>query len=212
MPNQAKSLGMKLEKYQEGGVTKYKGVPLTDKEKAALKAEEKATKAGKETDAQAKQILKNAGLDVPVKPAATGTSPTDYELFKKDYNFLVGSGQPKAAAKMLDLNPAWTDKLFTELQDKEKSKVEEENAKAKAAKEAETPKPTAEELKKAAKSTPGPGISSNPGCRRCNQRVQREICRKDRAFRQAAHAKDRGLQNSEADDRSCGRGREGRES
>jgi hypothetical protein len=61
MPAQAKSLGMKLEK-KDG---KYYGTPMTDAEKAAAKAEEK----GKKTDAQAQQILKNAGIAAEPKPA-----------------------------------------------------------------------------------------------------------------------------------------------
>lgn len=47
MPQQAKAAGMKLEKVKEGGVVKYKGVPMTDAEKAAAKAESKAKKAEK---------------------------------------------------------------------------------------------------------------------------------------------------------------------
>ncbi len=62
MPAQAKSLGMKLEK-KDG---KYFGIKMTDAEIKAAKEEAK----GKETDKQAQQILKNAGLEsMAGKPA-----------------------------------------------------------------------------------------------------------------------------------------------
>ena len=153
MPNQAKSLGMKLEKYQEGGVTKYKGVPLTDKEKAALKAEEKATKAGKETDAQAKQILKNAGLDVPVKPAAKepSTAPKDYEEFKQHLKSYQGKNETENIKNLMKYNPAYAAKYIGEVEQAEKDKAA-----------AEKPKLTDEQVKKAGKGTPA-SLSTLPG-------------------------------------------------
>jgi hypothetical protein len=56
MPQMAKVLGLKLEKIKEGGVTKYKGIPLTEAEKAEMKRSGEAAK--KEKAKQAEQAKK----------------------------------------------------------------------------------------------------------------------------------------------------------
>jgi hypothetical protein len=47
MPQMAKTLGMKLEKTTEGGVTKYKGTPMTEAEKSAEKGKAQLAAAAK---------------------------------------------------------------------------------------------------------------------------------------------------------------------
>ncbi len=88
MPQQALAAGMKLEKYTEGGTTKYKGVPLTDAEKAELKKQLQEKKTAKAKIDQAKQEQaaappKQAPAAAP-QPAATPKlsypTPTAQEL------------------------------------------------------------------------------------------------------------------------------------
>lgn len=65
MPQQAAALGMKLEKYVENGVTKYKGIPMTDAEKAAMKEA-----------AAAKKAAKGVAQPEPPKPEPKPVAPT----------------------------------------------------------------------------------------------------------------------------------------
>lgn len=57
--------GMKLEKYVENGVTKYKGIPMTDAEKAAMKEA-----------AAAKKAAKGVAQPEPPKPEPKPVAPT----------------------------------------------------------------------------------------------------------------------------------------
>jgi len=118
MPAQAASLGMKLEK-KDG---KYFGTKMTEAELAAAKKAAAEKKAGKETDAAAQQILKNAGLDKPAAPepapAAPAKAASALETFMKaeggTYPQFLGamaealqSNDTETAANLLKFNPAF---------------------------------------------------------------------------------------------------------
>jgi phage-related protein (TIGR01555 family) len=78
VPAQAKAAGLKLEKYKEGGVTKYKGIPMTDAEKKAAMSVRKPEKRSAGvvrhvigTDrVSTKRAAKVAAKAEPAKPAA----------------------------------------------------------------------------------------------------------------------------------------------
>ena len=133
MPAQAKSLGMKLEKYTENGKLMYKGTPRTDAELKAAK--EEAT--GKKTDATAQQILKNAGIDPSGKPTSKVKSPTALEKIANEVE-----GDDPALADIIKNAENW--------------------GKKKSSQEPVIPQATPEELKKAKKATPLPLSSSDP--------------------------------------------------
>lgn len=169
MPAQAKSLGMKLEK-KDG---KYFGTKMTPEELAAAKAEAK----GKETDKQAQQILKNAGLDKPStgggladlagQPAPKlNEKPKDalaefmsgeggtYPKFLGAMAEALQKGDNDTAGNLLKYNPAFAEQLAANMKPAMKEQMKSmgllpEKPAAKPA----APAATADELKKAAKST-----------------------------------------------------------
>lgn len=181
MPAQAKSLGMKLEK-KDG---KYYGTPMTDAEKAAAKAEEK----GKQTDKAAQQILKNAAmsqkttpetllgspagqqkkeppastpLDIPAGPKP-GEPPQDYSQFLGAVAEAAQTKDVYAIAGLFKYNEAWAKQFLSTATPKGKEALEKiapgvfDDYQTKPA-----PQATADELKKAAKSTTVPISSSAP--------------------------------------------------
>lgn len=86
MPAMAKTLGMKLEKVKEGGVTKYKGTPMTKEELAAAKAEAAAKKAAAPLPKAVQQVapVKPAQIEqvVAAAPAPKFPDPTEQEVAK----------------------------------------------------------------------------------------------------------------------------------
>lgn len=176
MPAQAKSLKMKLEK-KDG---KYYGTPMSEAEIKAAKEEE----TGKKTDAEAQQILKNAGLHAgagkfaPAKPAPSSsgyTPPKDYEQFLDHMATFAKAKDTKSAADLMKYNPAWAETFSKSLTPSAKAGLEalagqpapklvgpEPKPKPAASKAPATPTATAEELKKAQKSTALPLSSSDP--------------------------------------------------
>lgn len=84
MPAQAHAAGMKLEKYKEGGVTKYKGTPYTPEEKAAVDKSLKAKKESKLIAALDK--VEAAPPPVKVEPApVTNVTPAEVAKAKSTY-------------------------------------------------------------------------------------------------------------------------------
>lgn len=79
MPQMAKSLGMKLEKIKQGGVTKYKGTPMTKEEIAAAKHADYLAKQGKAnaSPAPAPEHEKPAPKPEP-KPAPAPPAPSKF--------------------------------------------------------------------------------------------------------------------------------------
>lgn len=177
MPAQAKSLGMKLEK-KDG---KYFGTPMTDAEKAAAKAEAK----GKETDKQAQQILKNAGLEDKPAPKAEANALEEfmsgeggtYPKFLGAMAEALQKNDTDTAANLLKFNPAFAEQLSANMKPAMKGQMQKMGLlQDKPAKPPEPEKPkiaqaTEAELQKAKKNTtlplnlvPGekPEISGSP--------------------------------------------------
>jgi uncharacterized protein len=110
MPQMAKTLGMKLEKIKEGGVTKYKGVKMTPEELAAAKAEAaaKPKPAPQKVEINAPQVQKNI--------EASAATPAELEKAKKSaplqLKYVPGAPQdnPKAQKLVDDFNAKWANK------------------------------------------------------------------------------------------------------
>jgi hypothetical protein len=114
MPQMAKTLGMKLEKTKEGGVTKYKGVKMTPEELAAAKAE-----AAKSKPEPQKVEIKQEPPKAPAPPPATKHGPaTAGELEKAKKNvplkiqYVPGAPQDSLKAQGLvnEFNAKWLNK------------------------------------------------------------------------------------------------------
>lgn len=118
MPQTAKTLGMKLEKFKVDGVTKYKGTPMTEAELAAAKSEEKAAKTAKAAGAAATAAASPAPPPPePVKPKADLPKPTDAELAvaKKATSFPTqGYSNPIALKAVQDFNEKYAGKTMTD--------------------------------------------------------------------------------------------------
>jgi hypothetical protein len=113
MPAQAKSLGMKLEKYTEGGVTKYKGTPMTESEKALAKSVEAAKAKVAET---APKVVEPSSSEYK--------APADYAEFKAQVEGYLKEGAPDTATALLNYNPAWAEQLLGEKVAAHKATVE----------------------------------------------------------------------------------------
>lgn len=74
MPQMAKTLGMKLEKFKEGGETKYIGTPLSEEEKAAAEWMKKHGSEAK-AKAEAAKAKAPAPAPAPLPPAPTIAKP-----------------------------------------------------------------------------------------------------------------------------------------
>jgi 8-oxo-dGTP pyrophosphatase MutT (NUDIX family) len=120
MPQMAKTLGMKLEKTKEGGVTKYKGVKMTPEELAAAKATAPApqkveikqtpapppaTKHGPATEAELAKAKKNVALQLKYVPGAPQDSPMAQKLvdaFNKKWHGVEPTLQSTLEQKVSD--------------------------------------------------------------------------------------------------------------
>lgn len=76
VPQQAAALGLKLEKYKEGGVTKYKGTPMSEAEKTAAKEAAKAASKAKKSEFE-KNLQEQGGFKppLPAAPQAPAAAP-----------------------------------------------------------------------------------------------------------------------------------------
>jgi uncharacterized protein len=87
MPQTAKTLGMKLEKFKDGGVTKYKGTKMTPEEIAAAKAQAPAAKPSEPTQQQKEAAVmekaKAAGLLTSQQPKYPPPTSKQIEAAKK---------------------------------------------------------------------------------------------------------------------------------
>jgi len=136
MPQMAKTLGMKLEKIKEGGVTKYKGTPMTDAEKSAEKGKAAMAAAAK---------VEAAKLEAAKKPKVEeGFSGTTVAEFSDALKKAMENKDVAYVQNLVKYNPQLAKEYY-------------ESIEAKPA-----PKATPEELKKAKKSTPVPISSSDP--------------------------------------------------
>lgn len=181
MPAQAKALGMKLEKYTEGGLVKYKGTPMTDAEKAALKAEAKKPVIKAVEKEVAGGLESMAGQPAPklneIPKAAPTTALAEFMsgeggTYPKFLGAMAESLQKNdtdTAANLLKYNPVFAEQLSANMKPAMKEQMVKMGLLGKAAEEKKPepkkpmiPPATGEEMKKAKKSTPVPLSSSEP--------------------------------------------------
>jgi phage-related protein (TIGR01555 family) len=164
MPAQAKSLGMKLEKYTENGKLMYKGHPMTDAEKKAAK--EAAALTPEKKAAIAKSWEGPAVTEKTPEPAKlnalaefmSGEGGT-YPKFLGAVAEALQKNDTDTAANLLKYNPAFAEQLSENM----KPAMKDQMKKMGLLQDKPTvPQATPEELKKAKKGTTLPISSSEP--------------------------------------------------
>lgn len=100
VPKQAKIAGLKLEKFKEGGVTKYKGTPMTDAEKA------ESAKADAAAIAPAVKVAQAANVAPPTKAEVTKSVSEQALKENPAMAAVVAKGKPAPQATPAEIEKA----------------------------------------------------------------------------------------------------------